>query len=111
MRGKLALLLCALAAAMFTGAEAFRTLRRDSAPQMPEAVYAMYASRAGEAVCYLREKEGYLAVYAGKRGGEPLQVTQLELALLRRGDQAMIRAGLPVADETELLTLLEDLGS
>ncbi len=111
MRMKLALMLCAVAAALFTGAEAFRSLRPDSAAQIPRDVYALYSSRAGSASFYLREAEGHVAVYAARRGGEPLRITPIELDTLRGGDRAMIRAGLPVEDQTELLTLLEDLGS
>ena len=110
MRMKMALMLCAVAAALFTGAEAFRSLRPAAAAQIPRDVYALYSSRAGSAAFYLREEGGYVAVFSSRRGGEPLRVTPIELETLRGGDRAMIRAGLPVEDETELLMLLEDFG-
>ena len=59
-----------------------------------------------------RSREGdRIAVYEGSHTREPLLVTQIELSELRRADRAMIEAGLPVLSRTELLELLEDLGS
>ena len=41
----------------------------------------------------------------------PLTVTPIGTACLRTADRAMLRGGIPVESEDELLMLLEDLGS
>ena len=109
-RWKVALLLGLMGAALFTGAEALRSLRPRPAYPLPQEIYARYTRNAASAAYTLRPAEGRVAVYEGSRTREPLAVTPIELRLLRRADRAMIEAGLPVATHTELLQLLEDLG-
>ena len=111
MKLKIALLLCMIGAALFTGAEALATLRRDPAEQVPREIYARFARNADSAPYYLRARDSRIAVYPGKRARQPDSVTRIELRTLRRVDRAMIEAGLPVRSRQELLQLLEDLGS
>ena len=112
MKLKIALLLCLMGAALFTGAEAMSTpLRRGSADRLPQEIYARYARYADSAVYYLRADGDYIAVYPGRRARQPQELTHIELRTLRRADRAMIEAGLPVRSRQELLQLLEDLGS
>lgn len=59
----------------------------------------------------LGEADGNIAVYSSADPNEPVTVTNIELAGLREADRAEIRAGLIVGTESELLQLLEDLGS
>ena len=59
----------------------------------------------------LGESDGNIAVYSSADPNEPVTVTNIELAQLREADRAEIRAGLIVGTESELLQLLEDLGS
>ena len=42
---------------------------------------------------------------------KPLQVTGIEVAGLRRADQELLRGGITVGSQEQLLLLLEDLGS
>lgn len=112
LRARMALLLCAAAAAAFTGFEAWRGLQprqREEAP--PEEIYAPFAAHAATAAFFLRGDGGYVAIYEKGGGREPVTVTDIELSGLRAADRAMIRAGLPVTGQRELLLLLEDLGS
>lgn len=111
VRWKVALLLCLMGTALFTGAEAMRSFRQVPDSRLPAEIYARYARNADSALYYLRGDGAYIAVFRGKRSRDPLTVTAIELEGLRRADRAMIEAGLPVASRRELLELLEDLGS
>jgi hypothetical protein len=108
---KIALLLCLLGAALFTGAEALRSLRQVPDRRFPAEIYARFARNADSAAFFLRRDGAYIAIFPGKRARDPVEVTGIELQGLRRADRAMIEAGLPVASRQELLQLLEDLGS
>jgi len=110
MKLRIALLLCLMGAAAFTGLEALHSLRRSPGPSFPEELYAPFARNAESASFFLRQEDGYVAVFPAGRG-EALRVTAIPLQSLRRVDRAMIQAGLPVRSRTELLQLLEDLGS
>lgn len=107
---RLAVLLCLAAAAFFTGAEALRSLRRPLTG-LPEEIYESYAARADSARYFLRDRAGRVAVFEGRRSRDPAELTRIETGNLRLADRAMLEAGLPVVDRTELLMLLEDLGS
>ena len=111
MKVKIALLLCLMGAALFSGAEALRSLRRQPSAAFPEEVYASFARNADSAVYFLRREGDYVGVFPSAGGREPLRVTGIELQTLRRADRAMVEAGLPVRSRLELLQLLEDLGS
>lgn len=110
LRLRIALLMTLLAAAAFTGAEAWRNLRQTEDMNLPHEIYDSFAARAEGAICYLRASEGYVAVYPSARSREPLRVTGIELKTLRAADAAMVEAGIPVLSRQELLLLLEDLG-
>ena len=111
LRLKIALLMCAAAAAVYTGTEAYRSLQPARESLIPEEIYASYTARADTAQYFLRNDEGYVAVYQKERDKKPVSVTDIELDCLRGADRAMIEEGLPVSDRWELLQLLEDLGS
>ena len=59
----------------------------------------------------LRDYEGYVSVFASDADRRPLQVTGIEVAGLRRADQELLRGGITVGSQEQLLLLLEDLGS
>ena len=59
----------------------------------------------------LRDYEGYVSVFASDADRKPLQVTGIEVAGLRRADQELLRGGITVGSQEQLLMLLEDLGS
>lgn len=59
----------------------------------------------------LRDYEGYVSVFASDADRKPLQVTGIEVAGLRRADQELLRGGITVGSQEQLLLLLEDLGS
>jgi len=108
---KIALLLCLMAAAAMSAAEAWRTLRVEKGRGVPQEIYAQLLEKEDGAEFYLRESGGFVAVYEGKRERSPMTVTGIETSVLRRADRAMLELGIPVADSRELLKLLEDLGS
>ena len=111
MKIKAALLLCLMAAAVLAVGGAWRSLHRTLAPALPEEVTARYAGREESAAYFLRDAAGHVAVYETRRSREPLAVTAIETANLRRADRTLLRQGIPVTDAEELLLLLEDLGS
>ena len=53
----------------------------------------------------------YVSVFASGADRKPLQVTGIEVAGLRRADQELLRGGITVGSQEQLLLLLEDLGS
>ena len=59
----------------------------------------------------LRDYGGYVSVFASDADRRPLQVTGIEVAGLRRADQELLRGGITVGSQEQLLLLLEDLGS
>lgn len=111
MKIKAALLLCLMAAAVFSLFGAYRSLHRGAGPVLPEELTARFVGLDDGAEFFLRDSGGYLAVFAGARGREPLRVTEIETKRLRAADRQLLRQGLPAADAGELLQLLEDLGS
>ena len=111
MKIKTALLLCLMSAAVFSLYGAWRSLHRVAGPVLPEEVQARFVGREAGAEYFLRDSDGYIAVFGGKRAREPLRVTRIETARLRDTDRLLLRDGIPAGDSGELLTLLEDLGS
>ena len=75
LRAKAALLLGLLAAALWSGAEAVRSLAPEKNVHLPQEIYQGYAKRAEAAEFVLREEGGYVAVYEKARDREPLSVT------------------------------------
>ena len=111
LKARIALLLLLMGGALFTGAEALRSLRPAPGEHFPEEIYARFARNADRALYTLRREGEFLAIYPGKRGRDAPVITGIELHGLRRADRAMIEQGLPVGSRQELLQLLEDLGS
>lgn len=107
---RIALLTCLVLAAAVTSVEAYKSIV-PSAAVIPEEVYARFEGGEANAKYFLRSCDGYVAVYADRREKQPMTVTDIEVSSLRRTDRALIQKGIPVADTTELLYLLEDLGS
>ena len=105
------LLVCLMAAAVLTVCGAYRSIRRAPAAAVPEEIYARFRGGERSAEYYLRACDGYVAVYSGGRARSPVAVTNIETGELRRTDRALLETGIPVTDRTELLFLLEDLGS
>ena len=97
------------AMALVSARGAIGTIRRTE-DRIPAEVYALYQAKSGRAQYLLREKDGLIAVY---KSGEnrPEQLTDIETALLRRADRAMLKKGIPAEDLAEVLALLEDFGS
>ena len=111
MKLKTALLLCLMSAAALSVCGAYRSLHRVGGPSLPEEVAARFVGREEDAAFFLREQEGYVAVFAGRREREPIRRTDIDATLLRDTDRLLLRSGIPAGDSTELLCLLEDLGS
>ena len=110
LKTRIALLLCLAAAAVYTGGEALKRLE-PAQTELPEEIYSAYAANEKQAEYFLKNREGYVAVYTGKRESELSDMTEIEVNGLRTADKAMLEKGIPVVSRTELLTLLEDLGS
>ena len=111
LRAKAALLLCLTAGALYSGAEAFRSVQPPVNAQLPKEIYERYAVRAEAAEYVLRGSGNYVAVFERSGSRDPLSVTGIELRCLRKADRAMVEAGIPVISRRELLLLLEDLAS
>ena len=110
LKTRIALLLCLAAAAIYTGGEALKSLE-PAQTRLPEEIYASFAANEKQAEYFLKAHDGYVAVYTGKRESELSDMTEIEVNGLRTADKAMLEKGIPVVSRTELLTLLEDLGS
>ncbi len=111
MKIKTALLLCLMSAAALALCGACRSLQRIGGPSLPEEVAARFVGREEDAAFFLREADGYIAVYAGRREREPVRRTGIEASSLRAADRLLLDKGIPAGDSLELLSLLEDLGS
>lgn len=107
---RIALMSCLVAAASFTAAKAYKSIK-PAADLIPQEVYAQFAGGEDKAEFFLRPCEGYVAVYQDRREKTPVTVTDIELSSLRSTDRALIQEGIPVSDRRQLLSLLEDLGS
>ena len=111
MKIKTALLLCLMSAAALALCGAYRSLHHISGPILPEEVAARFVGREASAEYFLRESDGYIAVFSGRRSREPVQVTGIETQRLRATDRLLLKDGIPAENSGELLHLLEDLGS
>lgn len=107
---RIGLLTCLVAAAAYSSLAAYRSIA-PSGDGVPEEVYARFEGREEDAQFFLRSFGDFVAVYGGRREKEPVSVTKIELDNLRSADRAMVKKGIPAADQAELLRLLEDLGS
>ncbi len=111
LRARAALLLVLAAGALCAAAEALRSVQPPVNAMLPKEIYERFAVRAEAAEFVIRQSEGYVAVFEREHPREPLSVTGIELRCLRAADRAMVEAGIPVISRSELLLLLEDLGS
>lgn len=111
LRLRMGLLMVLAAAAAYTGAEAYRTLQPPSRDELPMQIYAGFMDRADNAQFFIRNCEGYVAVYRDAKYKTEPELTAIETAELRSADRAMLEKGIPVSGKSELLELLEDLGS
>ncbi len=82
-----------------------------SSLQQPGADAPSTSYDGAQAEYILRDYEGYVSVFASAAARKPLQVTGIEVAGLRRADQELLRGGITVGSQEQLLLLLEDLGS
>ena len=106
---KLVLLTFVAALALYMARSAFMTLRAGE-DELPSEVYAQFNAKMAGAEYILRLNDGYVTVYRNGRSS-PEIVTDIESAVLRRADEAMLEKGIPANDLNEVLTLLEDLGT
>jgi hypothetical protein len=104
------LLGCLVVGACYAGVKAYRSIvpGEDS---VSSKVYAELNVDDGKAKFYLKPSGEYVAVYSGKRDKSPVSVTEIEIAGLRGTDRDLLKKGIPVESYTDLLKLLEDLGS
>ena len=110
-RARAALLLILGALAAHSAFAAVGSVRAPWDWALPQEIYARLTEREDEAAYLLRSRDGLVAVYEGENRRRPAELTDIEVALLRRADRAMLDRGIPAADREELLMLLEDLGS
>ncbi len=111
MRIRAFFLMCLMAASLYTGLAAYRSIRSPWESDLPAEIYRSLTSRVGQARFFLRAQEGRVAVYPNRRGAGPEKITAIELSTLRAADRAMLQRGIPASDRESLLQLLEDLGS
>ena len=109
LRLRAALLMCLAAAAAWSAAAAWESLKPKENYELPQELTAQYAQSEG-AKYYLKASGGYVAVYSGLNDLSP-RITDIEVSALRRADRALLELGIPVKNREELLSLLEDLGS
>ena len=111
MKLRVALLALLALAAAYTGREAMNTLRPRDRDELPMQIYTALVSDENEARFFLKSCGGYVAVYSDAGYRSSPAITRIETAALRSADRAMVNKGIPLGNYTELLTLLEDLGS
>jgi len=111
LRIKAALLVLLAMTAVFTAMEAYRSLQPVHGDWPPEEMFTALFGNGENAEYYLKNCDGFIAVYSGMRARSPESVTAIETAGLRGTDRAMLERGIPVTDRETLLELLEDLGS
>ena len=108
LKTRIAVLSVLVVAAAGMSVKALSTVKpADPAPQPVQ----IAASQPENARYYLRESGGFVAVFAGDNGITPLDVTDIEVTTLTEVDRELMRVGIPAENKTELLCLLEDLGS
>jgi len=108
---KMLLLLCLVLAAALSAVGAWRSLQVEKGRGAPKELYEKLLEEGADAEYYLKASGNYVAVFEGEREKTPLSVTGIELSVLRSADRAMLELGIPARNISELLMLLEDLGS
>ena len=111
MKLRIGLMCILLSAALYFSSEAVRSLKHAADSSLPCEVYSQYESQKNAARYFLKSRGGYITVFGESGCRKPLETTGIETGILRRADRAMLEKGIPVRDRTQLLELLEDLGS
>lgn len=111
LRIRAALLVLLALCATYTAMEAFKSLRPAGQNIPSEEMLSAMFGAGDEVEFYLKNCDGYVAVYSGLGTRRPDRVTAIETSGLRLTDRAMLERGIPVSDRERLLELLEDLGS
>lgn len=111
LRIRIALLILLSLTALKAGVGAYRSIKPYALSALPEDIYYKYSMRGGKAVYCLKSCDGFVAVYDAEHSRAPLSITVIETGCLRDIDRAMLDRGIPVESDTQLLELLEDLGS
>ena len=101
---------CLTALSVFCGIAAYKTGNAEIEPE-EELVAAMSYSRISETKYCLRDCDGFVAVYKSDNPSEPMTVTEIETVTLNNNDREMLQNGITAENKTELISLLEDLGS
>lgn len=107
---KAAAVLCLGALSVITGIAAYNSGENEVEIE-DRAVAAMSYSDTREKLYYLKECEGYIAVYSDEDLSEPMTVTDIEVSTLNDNDRLMLQNGITAENKTELISLLEDLSS
>lgn len=94
--------------AVFSAVVCIAALRAPEARTPPAETEAPASAEAAE--YYLRDCDGFIAVYRGA-SSTPIDITDIETATLNDTDMELIHNGIPAESRNELLLLLEDLGS
>jgi len=111
LRIRAALLVLLALGATYTAMEAYSTLRPVGMDIPSEEMLSAIFDAKDGAQYYLKNCDGFVAVYSGLGTRRPDSVTAIETSGLRLADKAMLERGIPVSDRERLLELLEDLGS
>ena len=107
---KTASIICLAVLSVLCGAAAYKTGNTETVPE-EKVVAAMSYSASGETPYCLRDCEGFVAVYRQSDLTEPVTVTDIETLTLNDNDRELLQNGITAENKTELISLLEDLGS
>ncbi len=107
---KSAAVLCLTALSVLCGIAAYKTGNTEIEPEK-EVVAAMSYSKLNETQYCLRDCDGFVAVYKTDNPSEPMTITDIETLTLNNNDREMLQNGITAENKTELISLLEDLGS
>lgn len=100
-----------LSSALFSASAAIRSFDKYKNAALPGEIYSDFLSQKDKAEYFLKSSGGYVTVFSDDSFKKPLEITPIETGVLRKADRAMLEEGIPVRDRTQLLRLLEDLGS
>lgn len=103
-RIKVPLLCVFVGAALISSGAAVKSLSTAESTAPPKAAVTGSDS---DAAYWLYDSGGYVAVYSSSE----IEITDIETQTLTDYDRELLKEGIPVKDRTQLLSLLEDLGS
>ena len=102
--------LCGLAAlSLLSGTAAVKSIDREEGKN--DTLIADSTPVQSAAQYYLRECEGYIAVFSDLSSDTPLSVTDIETVTLTDADRDLLKNGIAAENKTELIKLLEDFNS